>query len=50
MTKTIYFICTGNSCRSQMAEGFGKAILGDEWNVYSEALKHMVLILRQLKP
>ena len=33
--KTIYFICTGNSCRSQMAEGFGKVILGDEWNVYS---------------
>ncbi|EWO30506.1 arsenate reductase/protein-tyrosine-phosphatase family protein, partial [Staphylococcus aureus] len=22
--KTIYFICTGNSCRSQMAEGWGK--------------------------
>lgn len=33
--KTIYFICTGNSCCSQMTEGFGKAILGDEWNVYS---------------
>ncbi|MBS6895317.1 MAG: arsenate reductase [Staphylococcus epidermidis] len=33
--KTIYFICTGNSCRSQMAEGFGKLILGDKWNVYS---------------
>jgi arsenate reductase len=26
--KTIYFICTGNSCRSQMAEGWGKEILG----------------------
>ncbi|MBR9052106.1 arsenate reductase, partial [Staphylococcus aureus] len=22
--KTIYFICTGNSCRSQMAEGWAK--------------------------
>ncbi|PXA48215.1 arsenate reductase, partial [Staphylococcus pseudintermedius] len=22
--KTIYFICTGNACRSQMAEGWGK--------------------------
>ena len=33
--KTIYFICTGNSCRSQMAEGWGKKILGDEWQVYS---------------
>lgn len=37
--KTIYFICTGNSCRSQMAEGFGKAILGDEWNVYSAGIE-----------
>lgn len=37
--KTIYFICTGNSCRSQMAEGFGKAILGDEWNVYSGGIE-----------
>ena len=33
--KTIYFICTGNSCRSQMAEGWAKNILGDEWQVYS---------------
>lgn len=23
----LYFLCTGNSCRSQMAEGFGKNIL-----------------------
>ena len=43
------FICTVNFCRSQMAEGFGKAILGDEWNVYSEVLKHKVLILKPLK-
>ncbi|SUM98816.1 arsenate reductase [Staphylococcus warneri] len=26
--KTIYFICTGNSCRSQMAEGWGKGNIG----------------------
>lgn len=31
----IYFVCTGNACRSQMAEGFGKKILGDEWEVVS---------------
>lgn len=37
--KTIYFICTGNSCRSQMAEGFGKVILGDEWDVYSGGIE-----------
>ena len=22
--KTLYFLCTGNSCRSQMAEGWAK--------------------------
>lgn len=37
--KTIYFLCTGNSCRSQMAEGWGKKILGDKWNVYSAGIE-----------
>src|SRR5690625_4913779 len=37
--KTIYFLCTGNSCRSQMAEGWGKKYLGDEWNVYSAGIE-----------
>lgn len=37
--KTIYFICTGNSCRSQMAEGWGREILGKEWNVYSAGIE-----------
>ena len=38
MDKTIYFICTGNSC-SQMAEGWAKNILGDEWQVYSGGIE-----------
>jgi len=33
--KKIYFLCTGNSCRSQMAEGFGKNLLKDQAIVYS---------------
>ncbi len=37
--KTIYFLCTGNSCRSQMAEGFAKKILGDRFNVYSAGIE-----------
>ncbi|MCG1236675.1 arsenate reductase (thioredoxin) [Staphylococcus epidermidis] len=37
--KIIYFICTGNSCRSQMAEGWGKNILADEWQVYSSGIE-----------
>lgn len=35
----IYFICTGNACRSQMAEGFGKVILGDNWTVMSGGIE-----------
>lgn len=37
--KTIYFLCTGNSCRSQMAEGWAKQHLGDDWNVYSAGIE-----------
>lgn len=37
--KIIYFLCTGNSCRSQMAEGWGKKILGDEWRVLSAGIE-----------
>ncbi|MCF6410342.1 arsenate reductase (thioredoxin) [Pseudalkalibacillus salsuginis] len=35
----IYFLCTGNSCRSQMAEGFGKKHLGDQYEVYSAGIE-----------
>lgn len=37
--KIIYFLCTGNSCRSQMAEGFGKKYLGDRFDVYSAGIE-----------
>ncbi|MCL7748127.1 arsenate reductase (thioredoxin) [Halalkalibacter alkaliphilus] len=35
----IYFLCTGNSCRSQMAEGWGKKYLGDKYDVYSAGIE-----------
>ena len=31
----VIFICTGNSCRSQMAEGFLRNIAGNLFDVYS---------------
>ncbi|MGF9910804.1 arsenate reductase (thioredoxin) [Brevibacillus porteri] len=37
--KTIYFLCTGNSCRSQMAEAWGKKYLGNAWNVFSAGIE-----------
>ncbi|SDZ34391.1 arsenate reductase (thioredoxin) [Thermoactinomyces sp. DSM 45892] len=37
--KLIYFLCTGNSCRSQMAEGFGKKYLGERFDVYSAGIE-----------
>lgn len=37
--KTIYFLCTGNACRSQMAEGWGKHYLQESWNVYSAGIE-----------
>lgn len=38
--RTLYFLCTGNSCRSQMAEGWAKSILSsDEWEVKSAGIE-----------
>lgn len=37
--KVLYFLCTGNSCRSQMAEGWGKKHLSKEWEVFSAGIE-----------
>lgn len=35
----ILFLCTGNSCRSQMAEGWAKALQGDKYNFWSAGIE-----------
>lgn len=33
--RKVLFLCTGNSCRSHMAEGLTNFFLGNEWQAYS---------------
>ena len=37
--KSILFLCTGNSCRSQMAEGWMRKFWGDRFEVFSAGTK-----------
>ena len=37
--KRILILCTGNSCRSQIAEGYMAAFAGDEAEVYSAGIE-----------
>ncbi|MCC5865477.1 MAG: arsenate reductase (thioredoxin) [Wenzhouxiangella sp.] len=36
---TILFLCTGNACRSQMAEGFARSIAGDRADILSAGIE-----------
>ena len=35
----ILFLCTGNSCRSQMAEGWARHLHADRWEVWSAGVE-----------
>ena len=37
--RKILFLCTGNSCRSQMAEGWARALSGDVLEAYSAGIE-----------
>lgn len=37
--KKIYFLCTGNSCRSQIAEGYAKKYLNSKWEIRSAGVE-----------
>lgn len=37
--KTILFLCTGNSCRSQIAEGWAQKLKGNSYKFYSAGTK-----------
>ncbi|WP_028581869.1 arsenate reductase ArsC [Desulfogranum japonicum] len=36
---SILFLCTGNSCRSQMAEGWAKHFFGDTMEIFSAGIE-----------
>ena len=39
MKRKVLFLCTGNSCRCQMAEAIVNARLGEEWEAVSAGTK-----------
>jgi arsenate reductase len=43
MKKKILFLCTGNSCRSQMAEGYFRHLAGERFDVTSAGLEPSIV-------
>ncbi len=46
--KNILVLCTGNSCRSQMAEGYLKHFAGNKANIYSAGIETHGVNLRAI--
>ena len=49
MYKKLLFLCTGNSCRSQMAEGFANIKLNKKFKIYSAGVEAHGLNPRAVK-
>ncbi|MCP4612579.1 MAG: arsenate reductase ArsC [Planctomycetes bacterium] len=45
----VLFLCTGNSCRSQIAEGWASHLKGDIINVYSAGIRPIGVSPRAIK-
>jgi arsenate reductase (thioredoxin) len=45
----VLFLCTGNSCRSQMAEGWARHLHGDQIDAYSAGVEPQKLDARAVK-
>ena len=47
--RKLLFLCTGNSCRSQMAEGWTKHLKGDQFEAYSAGVEPRSIDPRAIK-
>jgi arsenate reductase len=47
--KKILYLCTGNSCRSQMAEAWTKQLKGDQFETYSAGVEPKTIDPRAVK-
>jgi arsenate reductase len=43
MKKKVLFLCTENSCRSQMAEGILRHLMGNEFEVFSAGIRPSIV-------